>query len=174
MIRIHQTFGAHAGRRFELTHDRIRFGRLPESEVAFDPHADLDASGRHAEIVRESGRYVLIDVGSRNGTFIRGKRIDRYPLRGGEEIEFGPGGPRVRVELSAPGEGADRAGPVEEASELPLDSEPDFLRSSIETTRVERIADPSADRLLRVAIAVLVFGIAISVVALAVFLRTRL
>jgi hypothetical protein len=103
MIRLHQTFGAHAGRTLELDRDVIRLGRLPDNEVAFDPHADLDASGRHAEIRRENGQWVLFDVGSRNGTLIRGERVTRHVLRSGDEIELGLGGPRVRVELEAPG-----------------------------------------------------------------------
>jgi S1-C subfamily serine protease len=102
MIRLHQTFGAHTGRVVDLDRDVIRFGRLPDNEVAFDPHADLDASGRHAEIRREGGQWVLVDVGSRNGTLIAGRRVTRHVLTSGEEIEFGLGGPRVRVELGAP------------------------------------------------------------------------
>ncbi len=98
MIRLHQTFGAHTGRVLELDRDVIRFGRLPDNEVSFDPHADLDASGRHAEIRRENGVWMLIDIGSRNGTLVGGKRITRHPLTSGEEIEFGLGGPRRRFE----------------------------------------------------------------------------
>ena len=101
MIRLHQTFGAHTGRVIELDRDVIRFGRLPDNEVAFDPHADLDASGRHAEIRREGGQWVLVDVGSRNGTLVGGRRVTRHVLRSGDEIEFGLGGPRVRVEILA-------------------------------------------------------------------------
>jgi pSer/pThr/pTyr-binding forkhead associated (FHA) protein len=98
-IRLHQTFGAHAGRTRELDQDVITFGRLPSSDVAFDPHADLDASGSHAEIRREGGVWILRDVGSRNGTLVTGRPIQRHELSDGEEIEFGTGGPRLRVEL---------------------------------------------------------------------------
>ncbi len=112
MIRLHQTFGAHTGRVIELDRDVIRFGRLPDNEVAFDPHADLDASGRHAEIRREQGQWVLVDVGSRNGTLIAGHRVTRHVLSSGEEIEFGLGGPRVRVELVARGAQTAQATPV--------------------------------------------------------------
>ncbi len=117
MLRFQQMFGAHAGRTSEFDQDVIRFGRLPTNDFAFDPHADLDASGRHAEIRREHGRYVLVDVGSRNGTLVNGRPVQRYLLEGGEEIEFGTGGPRVRVELvsSAMGSGA----PMPQASAIP-------------------------------------------------------
>lgn len=99
MLRLHQTFGAHAGRVREFDQDVIRFGRLPTNDIVFDPHADLDASGNHAEIRREGGVWVLVDVGSRNGTLVDGRPVQRLVLRGNEEIEFGPGGPRVRVEI---------------------------------------------------------------------------
>ncbi len=99
MIRLHQTFGAHAGRVLELDRDVVRLGRLPDNEVCFDAHADLDASGRHAEIRREGGQWVLVDVGSRNGTLVGGRRVTRHALVSGDEIEFGVGGPRIRVEL---------------------------------------------------------------------------
>lgn len=99
MLRLQQTFGAHAGRAREIDQDVVRFGRLPTNDFAFDPHADLDASGNHAEIRKENGRFVLVDVGSRNGTLVDGKPVQRFVLEGGEEIEFGTGGPRVRVEL---------------------------------------------------------------------------
>jgi hypothetical protein len=99
MLRLHQTFGAHAGRVREIDQEVIRFGRLPTNDYVFDAHADLDASGNHAEIRRESGRWVLVDIGSRNGTLVDGRPVQRHALQGGEEIEFGTGGPRVRVEI---------------------------------------------------------------------------
>ena len=113
MLRLHQTFGAHAGRSLELDQDVVRFGRLPDNEVAFDPHADLDASGRHAEVRREGSQWVLVDVGSRNGTLIQGQRITRHVLVSGDEIEFGLGGPRVRVEFGpAPSKETAAATPI--------------------------------------------------------------
>ncbi|MGF1468987.1 MAG: FHA domain-containing protein [Sandaracinaceae bacterium] len=99
MLRLHQTFGAHTGRVLSVAEDVTRFGRLPDNDVSFDPHADLDASGRHAEIRREGQSWVLVDVGSRNGTLVGGQRVTRHVLADGDEIEFGLGGPRVRVEM---------------------------------------------------------------------------
>lgn len=99
MIHLHQTFGAHAGRSLTFDQPVVRCGRQPDSDVAFDPNADLDASGRHAEFVREPTGWAIRDVGSRNGTWVNGDRISRVVLKDGDEIEFGPGGPRFRVEL---------------------------------------------------------------------------
>jgi hypothetical protein len=99
MIRLTQTFGAHAGRVREFDQDVVRCGRLPTNDFPFDPHADLDASGNHAELRREAGKWVLVDAGSRNGTLVNGRPVQRQVIEGGEEIEFGTGGPRVRVEI---------------------------------------------------------------------------
>lgn len=78
---------------------RIRFGRHPECEVSFDPHRDIDASSRHAELRTVETGWVLVDLGSSNGTYAEGHRITETPITRNApvNIEFGPGGPRVRL-----------------------------------------------------------------------------
>jgi len=97
VIRLRQTKGADSGRELEFDQDLIRMGRMPDSDVNFDPEVDLDASGRHAEIRCENGRYILIDAGSRNGTWLNGRRVKHAALRTDDEIELGRGGPKLRV-----------------------------------------------------------------------------
>ena len=74
--------GSRRGQRQEFpATERVRFGRHPDCEVSFDPHRDIDASSRHAELrVATNARaatdemsqgWVLVDLGSSNGTFIR-------------------------------------------------------------------------------------------------------
>jgi len=99
VIRLRQIKGADSGREFEFEQDLIRIGRMPDSDVNFDPEVDLDASGRHAEIRNEDGRYLLIDTGSRNGTWLNGQRIKHAALSKGDEIEFGRGGPMLEIEM---------------------------------------------------------------------------
>lgn len=79
--------------------ERIRFGRHPESEVAFDPDRDLDASSRHAELARTETGYVLRDVGSSNGTFAEGELVHEISLGAGAPlvVDLGAAGPRVRL-----------------------------------------------------------------------------
>lgn len=99
MIRLRQTFGVHTGRCFDLSGDQpVCVGRAAEADIAFDPEGDLDASGQHAELRREGSTWVVVDVGSRNGTFLNGDRVERAVLKGGDELEFGEGGPRMLVE----------------------------------------------------------------------------
>ena len=97
MIRLRQIKGADSGREFEFDQELIRIGRMPDSDVNFDPEVDLDASGRHAEIRNEDGRYLLIDTGSRNGTWLNGQRIKHAALHSGDEIELGRGGPKLEI-----------------------------------------------------------------------------
>jgi pSer/pThr/pTyr-binding forkhead associated (FHA) protein len=48
-----------------------------------------DASRRHAEITGVTGGYVISDLGSTNGTFVNGERIEQRQLRPGDRIQIG-------------------------------------------------------------------------------------
>lgn len=103
--------GSRRGQRQEFSASaRVRFGRHPDCEVSFDPHRDIDASSRHAELrVVEtphasatepvSQGWVLVDLGSSNGTYVEGHRVTETPVSRDVplSIEFGPGGPRIRL-----------------------------------------------------------------------------
>ncbi|MGE3767923.1 MAG: FHA domain-containing protein [Kofleriaceae bacterium] len=92
--------GSRRGQRQEFpATTRIRFGRHPECEVSFDPHRDIDASSRHAELRAVSAGWTLVDLGSSNGTYVEGHRITETAVGAGTavSVEFGPGGPRIRL-----------------------------------------------------------------------------
>ena len=92
--------GARQGERQALPAEaRVRFGRHPACEVAFDPERDIDASSRHAELRPGDRSWLLVDLGSSNGTFVGGRRITEasVPTDRAVEIEFGAGGPRIRL-----------------------------------------------------------------------------
>lgn len=95
------TFGSKAGAVQVVESSRVRFGRTPDNDVIFDPEFDRDASGHHAELRHEGEGWVLLDLGSRNGTFVASQRVTRRVLASGDEIAFGERGPRVRIELPA-------------------------------------------------------------------------
>jgi len=71
--------------------------RLAEGENVLGRTADAAAwidhasvSRRHARIVVESDRVTLEDLGSKNGTRVRGERLDRpIPLQDGDEVQLG-------------------------------------------------------------------------------------
>lgn len=80
----------------------MRFGRHPDCEVSFDAHRDIDASSRHAELrprVTDGAGWVLVDLGSSNGTYVDGHRITEASIAESRAVavDFGPGGPRVRL-----------------------------------------------------------------------------
>lgn len=92
--------GTRRGQRQEFSAGtRVRFGRHPECEVSFDPQRDIDASSRHAELRTVDAGWVLVDLGSSNGTYVEGRRITEAPVARNApvSIDFGPGGPRVRL-----------------------------------------------------------------------------
>jgi pSer/pThr/pTyr-binding forkhead associated (FHA) protein len=92
--------GTRRGQRQELdAQKRIRFGRHPDCEVAFDPYRDIDASSRHAELRPLENGWVLVDLGSSNGTYVDGHRVTESPVATKTPLDllFGPGGPRVRL-----------------------------------------------------------------------------
>jgi pSer/pThr/pTyr-binding forkhead associated (FHA) protein len=92
--------GSRKGQRQEFAAGlRVRFGRHPECEVSFDPQRDIDASSRHAELRNVDAGWLLVDLGSSNGTYVDGHRVTETPVvpNVAVSIEFGPGGPRVRM-----------------------------------------------------------------------------
>lgn len=99
MIVLQQLSGHNRGRRAEFAEGPILLGRSPDAQLRFDAHADIDVSARHAVLEREGDGWILRDVGSRNGTFVGGKRIRERALEDRDEIELGHGGPRLHVTL---------------------------------------------------------------------------
>jgi len=90
-----------------------RFGREPDLEGVIDAAAPM-VSRRHAEIRWQDGQYVIVDLGSFNGTLLNGHRIAKPEiLRHNDRIELGPGGPQIRF-LSA------NADPIGAPSSSPL------------------------------------------------------
>jgi len=79
----------------------IRLGREQSNDVVFDPHRDILVSGRHAEITFDGRQWVLRDLGSSNGTYVGAERITVRPLASGETIQFGRGGPQLRLRFQS-------------------------------------------------------------------------
>jgi ABC transport system ATP-binding/permease protein len=66
----------------------MRIGRRPGNDIIV---ADLGVSKQHAELRRSpAGRYLIIDLGSHNGTYVNGTRVSRQELKEGDIIVIGP------------------------------------------------------------------------------------
>lgn len=78
--------GPNAGSRYLLDRDSTTIGRHPDSHVFLD---DVTVSRHHARVDREDDAFVLHDLGSLNGTYLGGARVDRRHLRAGDELQIG-------------------------------------------------------------------------------------
>lgn len=72
----------------------FHIGRSPECELVLSVPA---VSKVHAAVRIEDGRWWLIDLQSRNGTYVNGERITRVPLPASCHVEFGQGGARLWI-----------------------------------------------------------------------------
>ena len=81
--------GEEIGRRYLLNESRLILGRDPErcDLVLRDP----SVSGKHAMVIvdGEAERYGLIDLGSRNGTYVNGNPVQTGNLHDGDKIFLG-------------------------------------------------------------------------------------
>jgi Protein of unknown function (DUF3662)/FHA domain len=74
------------GREVTLDRDRMVIGRLHGSEIEIE---DPGASRRHAEIRKEGDRFVLVDLGSTNGTLVNDSPVAEHALQDGDRITIG-------------------------------------------------------------------------------------
>ena len=75
-----------SGDRFTLTESIITIGRHPDSNLVL---ADPNVSRNHAEIRPQGDRYIVVDLGSTNGSRVNGVRVDTQVLQDGDELMFG-------------------------------------------------------------------------------------
>ena len=64
----------------------VRIGRSPDNDIVVD---NLAVSNDHARVYFESGRLVVEDRGSLNGTFVNDLRVERATLHDGDSIWIG-------------------------------------------------------------------------------------
>ena len=69
-----------------ITRDPIVIGRLSTNDVVL---ADSNVSRRHAELRRDGSRWMIVDLGSTNGTMVNGKLAREQTLKEGDRIAFG-------------------------------------------------------------------------------------
>jgi hypothetical protein len=78
--------GPNAGSTYALDAPATSIGRHPESDLFLD---DVTVSRRHALIDRTPDGYQISDVGSLNGTYVRGERIETAELTDMSEVQIG-------------------------------------------------------------------------------------
>ena len=78
--------GSAVGEMFKLEQERTVIGRGGKAQIRL---IDDGISREHAEIVLEGGEVVLHDLGSTNGTFCNGTKVDSKALVDGDKILVG-------------------------------------------------------------------------------------
>jgi hypothetical protein len=71
---------------FPLVRDTYTLGRHRNNDIVV---SDPKASSFHARIDRTSEGFVLVDLKSRNGCWLNGKRVDSARLKTGDEVRVG-------------------------------------------------------------------------------------
>jgi S1-C subfamily serine protease/pSer/pThr/pTyr-binding forkhead associated (FHA) protein len=120
-VELRITSGARAGARERFDKSVITIGRHPMNDLRFDAEKDLDVSARHAELRSSDGRHLLRDLGSTNGTFVNGERLDgERALFEGDTVRFGAAGPQVTFHaVDASTVAAPRGGTPESSRRVP-------------------------------------------------------
>ena len=79
--------GIAAGSTFALTSGDLTIGRDGESEIVL---AENTVSRQHARVKRDGeGKWTVTDLGSANGIYVNGMRVQRAILSMGDEIKIG-------------------------------------------------------------------------------------
>jgi len=73
---------------FDLGDTDVFIGRLPECEVQLISNM---VSRKHARVYRDGNDYFVEDLGSGNGTFLNGQKVEKpHRLKSNDRLKFGP------------------------------------------------------------------------------------
>jgi hypothetical protein len=72
--------------RYVLADHAVAIGRSPESDITI---VDSNVSRQHAEIQPRGDGFIVVDLGSTNGTRVNGVRVAERELQDGDELAFG-------------------------------------------------------------------------------------
>ena len=100
-----------------LTGDRVTLGKAASNAVSLEH--DPTVSRLHAVLENHGSAWSIRDVGSRNGTYVNGEKIEsERVLRAGDEVRVGKSR-LIFQHVRQAGEPADEATIVPDASQLP-------------------------------------------------------
>ena len=120
-------------REFALEKEKILLGRATTSDITI---SSAKASRTHSRLERSEGRYVIIDLGSANGTIVNGEAVERAILSPGDVIRLGESVLRYEESL-----------PAAEAEDIPINSEADLETTLTQATVAVAINETSVPRL---------------------------
>ena len=143
MARLRAVSGPLAGQTFDVENEVV-IGR-EDTDLTID---DVELSRRHAVVRRHASRLQVEDLGSTNGTFVDGTRIEEPTiLGGGAEIQLGTTKLVVEGVLPAGREGAEPEAPASRASEATrasIEIPPEMRRQPAGAAAASAAAPPTA------------------------------
>ena len=86
MARLILTFNKQVVKEFPFAKDGMTVGRKPENDIQID---NLAVSSFHARIDKTGSDFIITDLQSTNGTFIKDKKIVTHKLKHGDNIVIG-------------------------------------------------------------------------------------
>jgi len=87
LVVIHHEVKSERGKRIDLGAGRVRVGRHPDNELVLEGHG---ISRHHVRLEKRDSAWVVMDVGSTNGTLLNDGEIDGVrELRTGDRIKVG-------------------------------------------------------------------------------------
>jgi pSer/pThr/pTyr-binding forkhead associated (FHA) protein len=128
-IRLKVLKGSQAGKEVKIPTPECVIGR--SSECHMRPKSDA-ISRRHCSIVVEEGKVAIRDFGSKNGTYVNGRRVeDHLVLKAGDQLQIGPLAFEVLIDHTLGGEKKPKVSSIKEAA--------------VRTTENAKEAGPMAD-----------------------------
>ncbi|HJT87942.1 MAG TPA: FHA domain-containing protein [Bryobacteraceae bacterium] len=94
--------GSQAGIRYSLSSGTTTIGRAPDNDVVLQGTEAGTVSLHHLTIERDTGRFLLRDLESTNGTFLNGERVTEVELHPPVSIRLGTQGPELSLVLEEP------------------------------------------------------------------------
>jgi len=149
MSRLEILSGCRAGEFVELGFAELDIGNRKKAGISV---RDPWISWKHARIVFENGQYAVEDLNSRNGTWFRGKKIERQDLNNGDVFLLG----KTKVRFQGDVEAGAQARPALKAAAAPalkaaagsVEEERDELRRMKDV--LERFLDVTPDERAKV------------------------
>ena len=78
--------GPNTGHRLALSSQTVTLGRRPGMDLLLE---DTMVSGHHAELRFEDGGWLLVDLGSSNGTMLNNEKVTSARLSDGDKVQIG-------------------------------------------------------------------------------------
>ena len=96
--------GAAKGKTYPLVGKVVSMGSGPENSVRI---MDGAVSGKHAGIAVDGNKFEIVDLGSKNGVLVNGKKTARRFLRNGDIITLGMTEFKFESSVAAPDDEAE-------------------------------------------------------------------